>query len=189
MLSDEELRRHLHDLENDNVERTVSHTDKEKFGQTICAFANDMPGRRQTGVLFVGARDNGDCANIEVDERLLQTLAGFRSDGTITPFPVMNVRKHALDGCNMAIVEVTPSDNPPLKYQGRVCIRIGPRRGFATAEEERRLTEKRRWGHLPCDQQAVTDAVGSGSSQTDVQAAPRGRRIWGAPKGGAGVRR
>ena len=155
MLSDDELRRCLRDIEADNVERTASHADKDKFGQAICAFANDMPGRGQTGVLFVGVRDNGDCANIEVGERLLQTLAGFRSDGNITPFPVMHVYKRELDGCTMAIVEVTPSDNPPLKYLGRVCIRIGPRRGFATPEEERRLTEKRRWGALRFDQQPV----------------------------------
>jgi ATP-dependent DNA helicase RecG len=166
MLSDDELRRYLRDLEADNVERTVSRTDKEKFGQAICAFANDMPGRRQTGILFVGVRDNGDCANIDVEERLLQTLSGFRSDGAITPFPVMHVRKHTLDGCTMVIVEVTPSDNPPLKYQGRVCIRIGPRRGFATAEEERRLTEKRRWGNLPFDQQPVP---GTSVDDLDIQ--------------------
>ena len=159
MLSDDELRRHLRDLEADHIERTASRTDKDKFGQAICAFANDMPGRRQTGVLFIGARDNGDCAHVEIDERLLQTLAGFRSDGTITPFPMMHVHKRELDGCVMAIVEVTPSDNPPLKYQGRVCVRIGPRRGYATAEEERRLTEKRRWGNLPFDQQPVAGAL------------------------------
>jgi len=70
----------------------------------------------------------------------------------------MHVYKHSLDGCTMAIVEVTPSDNPPLKYQGRVCVRIGPRRGFATPEEERRLTEKRRSGNLPFDQQPVAGA-------------------------------
>jgi ATP-dependent DNA helicase RecG len=155
MLSDDEVRRYLYDLEADNVERTESRTDKDKFGRAICAFANDLPNRRQTGVLFIGVRDNGDCANVEVDEKLLQTLMEFRSNGNITPFPVMHVRKHELDGCTMAIVEVTPSDNPPLKYQGRVCIRIGPRRGFATAEEERRLIEKRRWGNLPFDQQPV----------------------------------
>jgi ATP-dependent DNA helicase RecG len=155
MLSDDELRQCLSNLEADNVERTESRTDKDKFGRAICAFANDLPDRRQTGVLFVGVRDNGDCANVEVDEKLLQTLMEFRSNGNITPFPVMHVRKHELDGCTMAIVEVTPSDNPPLKYQGRVCIRIGPRRGFATAEEERRLIEKRRWGNLPFDQQPV----------------------------------
>jgi len=86
MLSDEEPRHYLCDLEADNIERTVSCTNKEKFGQAICAFANDMPGRGQTGVLFVGVRDSGDCGDIEVDEKLLQTLAGLRSDGTITPF-------------------------------------------------------------------------------------------------------
>ena len=155
MLSDDELRQHLRDIEADHVERTAAPTDKDKFGQAICAFANDLPGRRQTGVLFVGIKDNGECAGIDIDERLLQTLAGFRTDGTITPFPLIHVRKHTLDGCTMAIVEVTPSDNPPLKYQGRVCIRIGPRRGYATAEEERRLTEKRRSGNLPFDQQPV----------------------------------
>ena len=158
MLSDDELRRYLGDLEADNVERTWGIVDKDKFGQAICAFGNDLPNRGKTGVLFVGVRDNGDCANLAIDERLIQTLAGFRSDWSITPFPVMHVRKHTLDGCTMAIVEVAPSDNPPLKYQGRVCVRIGPRRGYATAEEERRLTEKRRWGNLPFDQQPVTGA-------------------------------
>ena len=158
MLSDDELRRYLGDLEADNVERTWGIVEKDKFGQAICAFGNDLPNRGKTGVLFVGVRDNGDCANLAIDERLIQMLAGFRSDGSITPFPVMHVRKHTLDGCTMAIVEVAPSDNPPLKYQGRVCVRIGPRRGYATAEEERRLTEKRRWGNLPFDQQPVTGA-------------------------------
>ena len=31
----------LNDLENDRVERTVSTTNTDKFGQAICAFAND----------------------------------------------------------------------------------------------------------------------------------------------------
>ncbi len=186
MLSDDELRRYLRDPEADHVERTVSRTDKEKFGQAICAFANDMPGRRQTGVLFVGIRDNGDCANIDVTEQLLQTLAGFRSDGTITPFPVLHVRKQELDGCSMAVVEVTPSDNPPLKYQGRVCIRIGPRRGYATAEEERRLTEKRRWGNLPFDQQPVS---GASVDDLDLLRFREGASTCGRPRGRPGGKR
>lgn len=159
MLSDDELRRLLRDGEADHIERTQSHTDRRKFGEAICAFANDLPDRRQVGVLFVGVRDNGDCANIPINEQLLQTLMGFRTDGTILPPPMMHVRRHTLDGCTMAIVEVTPSDNPPIKLDGRVCIRIGPRRGYATAEEERRLIEKRRWGALPFDQQPMTGAT------------------------------
>ena len=42
-----------------------------------------------------------------------------------------------------------------MKADGRCWIRPGPRRAQATAEEERRLTEKRRWGNLPYDMHAV----------------------------------
>lgn len=84
---------------------------------------------------------------------------GFRTDGNISPPPVMNVRKITIDGCAMAVAEVHPSDNPPIKYDGRVCVRIGPRRGYASAEEERRLTEKRVWQALPFDQQPIIGAT------------------------------
>lgn len=42
---------------------------------------------------------------------------------------------------------------------------MGPRRGYATADEERRLTEKRRSGDLPFDQHPV---VGSSIEEIDV---------------------
>lgn len=32
----------LKDLESDRVERTISTTNTDKFGQAICAFANDL---------------------------------------------------------------------------------------------------------------------------------------------------
>jgi len=46
-----------------------------------------------------------------------------------------------------------------------VCIRIGPRRGYATPEEERRLIEKRRWGAIPFDQRVV---IGSTLADIDL---------------------
>ena len=49
MLSDDELRQLLRAGEADYIERTQSRTDKRKFGEAICAFANDLPDRRQTG--------------------------------------------------------------------------------------------------------------------------------------------
>lgn len=158
MPSDDQLLRRLRDREASNVERTSAARDQDKFAAAICAFANVLPDTRETGVLFIGVHDDGRCAGIEIGEQLLQTLAGFRTDGNITPFPVMHVRKHKLDDYEMVVVEVEPSDNPPLKYKGRVCIRIAGRRGYATAEEERRLTEKRRWGTLPFDQQPISRA-------------------------------
>ena len=159
MLSDDQLREFLKNGEADHVERTRQLADKAKIGEAICAFANDLPDRRETGVIFIGVNDDGNCANQDISEQMLQTLMGFRADGTILPPPVIAVRRHTLDGCTMAIVEVAPSDNPPLKYHGRVCVRIGPRRGYASAEEERRLIEKRRWGNLPFDQQPVPGAT------------------------------
>ena len=158
MLSDKELRECLRIGEDDHVECTSNPRDRRKFGEAICAFANDLADRRRTGVLVIGVHDNGDCANLTIDEQLLQTLMGFRTDGTILPPPVLSVRRHTLDGCTMAVVEVEPSENPPIKYDGRVCVRIGPRRGYATSEEERRLIEKRRWGALSFDQRPIVGA-------------------------------
>ncbi len=38
----EQVRALLNDIENDRVERTISSTNTDKFGQAICAFANDL---------------------------------------------------------------------------------------------------------------------------------------------------
>lgn len=144
--------------ESDRVERKESLADRGRVRQAICALANDLPGHRKSGVIFVGQRDDCTCAGLKIDDQLLLVLAGFRSDGLLQPFPVMHVRKVALDGCEVAVVEVEPSDNPPVRLEGRTWIRVGPRRAIATAEEERRLVEKRRWGNLPFDAQPVRGA-------------------------------
>ena len=59
----------------------------------------------------------------------------------------------------MAVVIVQPADAPPVRFQGRVWIRVGPRRAIATLEDERRLTEKRRAQDLPFDIQPVRAAT------------------------------
>jgi ATP-dependent DNA helicase RecG len=68
----------------------------------------------------------------------------MRSDGAITPFPSITVEKRTLAACEVAVVIVQPADAPPVRYGGRVWVRIGPSTTVATAEEERRLAEKRR---------------------------------------------
>jgi ATP-dependent DNA helicase RecG len=59
MLSNEAIRTLLLDLESDRVERTISTTNTDKFGQAICAFANDLPNNRKPGYLFLGVNDDG----------------------------------------------------------------------------------------------------------------------------------
>ena len=56
----DEIRALLNDLESDRVERTISTTNTDKFGQAICAFANDLPDHRLPGYLFLGVNDDGE---------------------------------------------------------------------------------------------------------------------------------
>lgn len=151
MLNDDELEQLLSDIESDRVERKQSTADAGTIRQAICAFANDMPGNDQPGVVFVGVRDDGSCANLEITDGLLRQLADMRSDGNILPLPVMNVQKKTLRGCEMAVIVVEPSLYPPVRYKGRTWIRVGPRRATASAEEERRLIERRQARDLPFD--------------------------------------
>jgi len=159
MLSDNDLLGLLAEMESDRVERKASLSDRDRLRQAICAFANDLPDHRKAGVVFLGVNDDGTCANLPITDELLRTLSDMRSDGNILPFPMMTVQRKILNGCEMAVVEVQPSYTPPVRYNGRVWIRVGPRRATATADEERRLSEKRRSGDLPFDQRAVQNAT------------------------------
>lgn len=158
-MTDDELLVLFRLQESDRVERKESLANRDRIRQAICAHANDLPNHRQPGVIFIGQRDDLGCAGHPIDDALLKTVAGFRSEGLLLPFPTMYVRKVVLDGCEIAAVIVEPSDNPPVRFEGRIWIRVGPRRAIATAEEERRLVEKRRWGSLPFDAQPVRGAT------------------------------
>ena len=45
------------------------------------------------------------------------------------------------EDAEMAIVTVMPSDMPPVKYDGRIWVRTGPRRSIANEQEERIFIE------------------------------------------------
>jgi ATP-dependent DNA helicase RecG len=160
MMEAHELEALLLDIESDRVERksSASRDTLNRVREAICAFANDLPNHQEPGVIFVGVHDDGQCANLPVTDDLLRQLADMRSDGNILPFPTMMVQKQELSGCEMAVIIVQPSYAPPVRYRGRVWIRVGPSRRIATAEEERRLSEKRRAGDLPFDLRAVRAA-------------------------------
>jgi ATP-dependent DNA helicase RecG len=141
------------DVEADWAERKESWKGDapEKSRQAVCAFGNDLPDHRREGVLFVGVDDRGRPTGLPIDDRLLQTLADMKTDGKILPPPSVTVEKRNLKGAEVAVVHVLPSDSPPVRYEGRVWIRVGPRRAVATVEEERRLTEKPIHGDKPFD--------------------------------------
>lgn len=160
MIDDAELIRLARDIESDRVERKASLSDgTERIGQAICAFANDMPGHGTSGVVLVGVSDDGQPTSLQITDRLLQTLAAFRSDGNILPLPTMSVEKRLLEGVEIAVVQVIPTGDPPVRYRGQVWIRVGPRRAIASRDDERILVERRRHGTSSFDERAAGDAT------------------------------
>ena len=152
--TDAELESMLADLESDLAERKESFSGDvpTKVREAVCAFANDLPGHRRAGVVFIGARDQtGDPSGLAITDELLLRLADIKTDGNIVPPPSLTVARRRLRGGDMAVITVEPSDSPPVRFRGRVHIRIGPRRGIASAQDERMLTEKRRAGDRPYD--------------------------------------
>lgn len=143
MLTPEALQALVTDLESDRVERTTSTNNTDKFAQAVCAFANDLPNHRQPGYLIIGVDDAGRPAGLTVTDQLLQNLGALRSDGNILPLPVLTVTRHDLDGGQVAVVAVQPSDLPPVRYKGQVWVRVGPRKAIASEQEERILMERR----------------------------------------------
>jgi ATP-dependent DNA helicase RecG len=162
MISQTELLRLLADLESDRVEKTISVSKEDKFGEAICAFANDLSNHNQPGYLIVGVNDDGSRSGLKVEEQLLQTLLSFRTDGRIVPPPALTVAKFTFPDGEVAVVEVQPHFLPPVRYKGKVCIRVGPRRGTANEAEERILSEKRSafartFDALPCKGSSLED--------------------------------
>lgn len=159
--SDEELRRLLAGGESDRVEfkRSLDGDVPRKLRETVCAFANDLGGTGRPGVVFVGVDDRGAPVGAAIDDRMLLNLAALRTEGTVVPPPSTAVFKRVLDGRDVAILVVAPSDAPPVSYMGRIHVRCGPRNGVATRQDERILNERRRFGDRPFDARPVRGAA------------------------------
>jgi ATP-dependent DNA helicase RecG len=162
MITKDELEMLLPQLEQDRIEKTISVNDANKFGEAICAFANDLGNHKQPGYLIVGVHDDGTKAGMTITEQNLQTLLSFRTDGRIVPPPSMIVDRFVYPDGELAVVEVQPHFLPPVRFNGRVCIRAGIRKGIANEADERILTEKRTaFAHsfdvLPCKGSTLED--------------------------------
>ena len=145
-------------LESDHVERKRSVSDFTKISRTVCAFANDLSSSDKPGVVFVGVEDDGTCSGTEISDDLLKTLANLRSNGLILPLPSIDVEPRTLNGCEVALVTVQPSPQPPVRYKGRVYVRTGPTTQLASLADENRLGERRRASDLPYDSRPTASA-------------------------------
>lgn len=163
MISKKELQRLLNDLESDRVERTISTDKMDKFGEAICSFSNDLPDYQKPGYLIIGADDKtGKVVPFKITDALLKNISSIRTEGNIQPQPSMTVEKVDLDEGSVIVVEVQPAHFPPVKYKGKICVRVGPRRGTANEDDEKKLYEKRAshvltFDAMPCLDSSLED--------------------------------
>ncbi len=130
-------------MESDRIERTISFRE-DKLGPVVCAFANDLPGSGKAGYLLLGVKDDGRLAGLNIGDAELQKIGDVRQNGNVLPPPQLMVSPvFHFDEGDVVVVKVDPADFPPVRYKGRVYIRVGPRKGVAMEQEERRLIEKR----------------------------------------------
>ncbi len=163
MLTTEELLSRFRSIEDTQTERKQSASDLDRIREAICAFANDFGSSARIGVLFIGILDNGECAGLTIDDDLLKGLAQLRLDGKIQPIPTLSVQPVELDGCNCVVIQVLPSDIPPVRVNGVCWIRTGSSRARATPQDERILIERRRTRHVSFDSEPIP-----GSSVSDL---------------------
>ncbi len=154
-MTEQELRQLMARHEADRLEFTTSTTDTDKFSEAVCAFANNLPGHGEPGYLVIGVDNNGRFSGTQITDQLLQNLGGLRANGNIQPLPSITAEKVVTGEGEAAVVTVYPSPLPPVRYRGRVCIRLGLRRDDATEPEqriliERRVSRARTFDALPC---------------------------------------
>ena len=158
--TDEELLQIIETGESDAVEfkESLSGGASERIREAICAFANDLPDHRKPGLVLVGVKDDTTIGITLITDELLRRLADMKTDGNIVPPPSLTVEKRVLRGKEIAIVTVQPSNSPPVRCRGAIHFGTGPRRGIATAQDERILNEKRRYGDRPFDLYPIPSA-------------------------------
>lgn len=138
-----EVRNLMLDLESDRVERTISFRE-DKLGPAVCALANDFPNHRKSGYILLGVDDHGKVKGLTISDDDLQKIGNIKSNGNVLPQPSLIVSPvFSIDGGDVVVVEVKPSLYPPVRFDGRCWIRVGPRKAKASQEEERILTERR----------------------------------------------
>jgi ATP-dependent DNA helicase RecG len=158
-MTEDELRKIIDECESDRIEFTTSVNKTDKHAEAVCAFANDLPGYGKPGYLVIGVQDDRKIVGVKVDDELLLNLAGLRAHGNIQPLPSIAVEKVPTANGDVAVVTVQPAQLPPVRYRGRVCIRLGPRRDFGTEQDGRVLTEKRFSHALTFDAEPSLDST------------------------------
>lgn len=105
--------------EHEGLEFKRDLSNRDALRKAICALANDLASRGQ-GVLLVVVADDGTPSGHPVgDDELLQVVS-MRDDARILPRPVIGVTSETYAGADVIVVRVTPTEYPPMRFDGTV---------------------------------------------------------------------
>jgi len=90
-----------------------------KLPKAIWALANNLSGRQEPGYLVIGVRDaDGQLSGVTFNDEQIRQVTELRSSGKIQPLPCYTVEKFCHPDGEALIIQVTPSDAPPVRYDG-----------------------------------------------------------------------
>ncbi|OHD55013.1 MAG: hypothetical protein A2Y33_03345 [Spirochaetes bacterium GWF1_51_8] len=157
-MTDDEILRAIESNENDLVEFKESISDLKKIKSTVCAFANNISGNKKPGIVAIGVNDKGEPVGLQINDELLKSISNIQSSGDILPKPDIEVKKYLYSNQEIVLIIVFPSNYTPIRYSGKIYIRVGPTTQEASLDQERKLNEKRRSKDLPFDMRPSEDA-------------------------------
>lgn len=130
-------------------------TDRNAIRKAICALANDLPGAGG-GYLVIGVDDKGQpVGGLDVSDEALLKITEYRDQGLILDRPSMVVTAEKFRGVDVILVKVNASRTPPVRFDNVVYVRPGPSTRRATRDDERVLSERRRFFETPFDVRTV----------------------------------
>jgi|GEM_PF-32583 len=136
--------------ESERLERTSSLNDKAKICKNITAFANDLANSGEKGYFIIGIDDKTlNRVGLKITDQDKLKISGYLQEGKILPIPSVNFIYDIDPSGDVLILEVSPSSEPPVRFDGTIYVRLGPSVAKASREDERRLIEKNIWANGP----------------------------------------
>ena len=106
MLSIDELKAMMSDMESDRIERTISFKE-DKLGPSVCAFSNDFANHKKPGYILIGVNDDGTMNGMTIGDEELQKIGNIKSNGNVLPQPSLVLSTvYRLVGGDVVVVEV-----------------------------------------------------------------------------------
>jgi ATP-dependent DNA helicase RecG len=126
-------------------------TDRHAIRKAICALANDLSGAGG-GDVIIGVDDKGQpVGGVDTSDAAVLKITEYRDQGLILDRPSMVVSVEKFQGTDVIRIRVNASRTPPVRYENVVYVRPGPSTRRATRDDERVLSERRRYFETPFD--------------------------------------